>query len=138
MILGIGTDIVEVSRIEALWARYGEHFAARVLSKHELAEYQSSHNIPRLLAKRFAAKEAFAKATGSGMRHPVSFQRIGITHDGFGKPVLQFDDTLRTWLAQIGVSGHHLSISDERDIVVAFVVLESTQDELMKETHQEK
>jgi len=122
MILGIGIDIVEVSRIEALWARYGERFAARVLSEHE---YQSSHNIPRLLAKRFAAKEAFAKATGSGMRHPVNFQRIGITHNGLGKPVLQFDDTLHTWLAQIGVSGHHLSISDERDIIVAFVVLES-------------
>lgn len=125
MIFGIGTDIVELSRIEALWARYGERFAARVLSERELAEYQSAPNIPRLLTKRFAAKEAFAKAVGSGMRHPVSFQRIGITHDGLGKPVLQFDDTLRAWLAQLGVSGHHLSISDERDMVVAFVVLES-------------
>lgn len=127
MIFGIGTDIVELSRIEALWARYGERFAARVLSERELAEYRSNPNISRLLAKRFAAKEAFAKAAGSGMRHPVSFQRIGITHDDLGKPVLQFDDTLRTWLAQLGVSGHHLSISDERDMVVAFVVLETMQ-----------
>lgn len=125
MIFGIGTDIVEVSRIEALWARYGERFAARVLSEHELAEYQASPNIPRLLAKRFAAKEAFAKAAGSGMRHPVNFQRIGITHDGLGKPVLLFDDVLRDYLAQLGVTGHHLSISDERGMVVAFVVLET-------------
>ena len=125
MIFGIGTDIVEIPRIEALWARYGERFAARVLSEHELAEYQASPNIPRLLAKRFAAKEAFAKAVGSGMRHPVNFQRIGITHDGLGKPVLLFDDVLRGYLAQLGVTGHHLSLSDERGMVVAFVVLES-------------
>ena len=85
-----------------------------------------AHTDPaRFLAKRFAAKEAFAKAVGSGMRHPVSFQRIGVTHDGLGKPVLQFDETLRTYLAQLGINGHHLSISDERDMIVAFVVLES-------------
>ena len=125
MIFGIGTDIVEYARIEALWARYGERFAARVLSEHELAEYQASPNIPRLLAKRFAAKEAFAKAAGSGMRHPVSFQHISVTHDGLGKPVLLFDDVLRDYLAQLGVTGHHLSISDERDMAVAFVVLET-------------
>lgn len=124
MIFGIGTDIVELSRIESLWKRYGERFAVRILSERELAECRASPNAPRLLAKRFAAKEAFAKAAGSGMRHPVSFQRIGITHDGLGKPVLQFDETLRTHLAQLGISGHHLSISDERGIVVAFVVLE--------------
>lgn len=125
MIFGIGTDIVEVSRIEALWARHGERFAARVLSERELPDYRAASHPERLLAKRFAAKEAFAKAVGSGMRHPVGFRRIGITHDGLGKPVLQFDDTLRAYLAQLGINGHHLSISDERGTVVAFVVLES-------------
>jgi holo-[acyl-carrier protein] synthase len=125
MIHGIGTDIVELSRIEALWARYGERFAARILSVSELSELGGCAAPARLLAKRFAAKEAFAKAVGSGMRHPVTLQRISITHDGLGKPVLQFDEVLRTYLAQVGVNGHHLSISDERDMVVAFVVLES-------------
>ena len=125
MICGIGTDIVEYARIEALWARYGERFAERLLSERELAECRASSQPARLLAKRFAAKEAFAKAVGSGMRHPVGFQRIGVTHDGLGKPVLQFDEILRTYLAQLGVNGHHLSISDERDMIVAFVVLES-------------
>jgi holo-[acyl-carrier protein] synthase len=125
MIHGIGTDIVEYARIEALWARYGERFAARILSKRELSELDQ-HAVPaRVLAKRFAAKEAFAKAVGSGMRHPVAFHRISITHDGLGKPMLQFDEVLRTYLAQLGINGHHLSISDERDMVVAFVVLES-------------
>lgn len=125
VIFGIGTDIVEISRIEALWERYGERFAARILSWRELPDCLAARQPARLLAKRFAAKEAFAKAVGSGMRHPVSFQRIGITHDGLGKPVLQFDETLRLYLAQLGINGHHLSLSDERGMVVAFVVLET-------------
>jgi len=125
VIFGIGTDIVEYARIEAMWARYGDRFAARVLSERESPEYQASSNSSRFLAKRFAAKEAFAKAVGSGLRDPVSLRRISITHDGLGKPVLQFDEVLRIHLAQLGVSGHHLSISDERTMIVAFVVLES-------------
>ena len=125
MIFGIGTDIVEYARIEALWARYGVRFAERVLSERELPEFQTQTNQARFLAKRFAAKEAFAKAAGSGLRHPVGLHRISVTHDGLGKPVLQFDEVLRIYLAQLGINGHHLSISDERDMIVAFVVLES-------------
>lgn len=125
MIHGIGTDIVEVARIEAMWARYGERFAKRILSEAELPGLAIHPAPARMLAKRFAAKEAFAKAVGSGMRHPVTLQRIGVTHDGLGKPILQFDGILRTHLAQLGIAGHHLSISDERDMVVAFVVLET-------------
>jgi holo-[acyl-carrier protein] synthase len=125
MIFGIGTDIVEVARIEALWARYGERFAKRILAEFELPALAIHPAPARMLAKRFAAKEAFAKAVGSGIRHPVTFQRVGVTHDGLGKPVLQFDGELRTYLAQLGIAGHHLSISDERDMVVAFVVLET-------------
>ena len=125
MIFGIGTDIVEYARIEKMFARYGDRFAARVLSERELTEYRNAANPARLLAKRFAAKEAFAKAVGSGLREPVSLRRISVTHDGLGKPVLQFDETLRNYLAQLGINGHHLSVSDERDFIVAFVVLES-------------
>jgi holo-[acyl-carrier protein] synthase len=125
MIFGIGTDIVEFSRIEKLFARYGERFARRVLSEREWTEFQANANQPRFLAKRFAAKEAFAKAAGSGLREPVSLRRIVITHDGLGKPELQFDETLRNYLAQLGITAHHLSISDERSVIVAFVVLET-------------
>ncbi|NOU01075.1 MAG: holo-ACP synthase, partial [Gallionella sp.] len=66
MIFGIGTDVVEFARIENLFARYGERFARRVLSEREWAEFQANTNQRRFLAKRFAAKEAFAKAAGSG------------------------------------------------------------------------
>ncbi len=125
MIFGIGTDIVEYARIETMWARYGNRFAERVLSRSEFSEYQASSDPARFLAKRFAAKEAFAKAVGSGLRVPVSLRRISVTHDGLGKPVLQFDEVLRGHLAQLGISGHHLSVSDERNTVVAFVVLET-------------
>ena len=125
MIFGIGTDIVEYARIEKMFARYGARLAERLLSENELPELGTHTDPARFLAKRFAAKEAFAKAVGSGMRHPVTLQRISVTHDGLGKPVLQFDAALRTYLAQLGINGHHLSISDERDMIVAFVVLES-------------
>lgn len=125
MIFGIGTDIVEYARIERMLARYDGRFAERLLSECELPEFHSHAHQARFLAKRFAAKEAFSKAVGSGLRYPVSLQRISITHDGLGKPVLQFDEVLRSYLAQLGVSGHHLSISDERSMIVAFVVLET-------------
>jgi holo-[acyl-carrier protein] synthase len=125
MIFGIGTDIVEYARIETMWTRYGVRFAERVLSERELPEFHDHAHPARLLAKRFAAKEAFAKAVGSGLRYPVSLSRIAVTHDGLGKPVLQFDDVLRSYLAQLGINGHHLSVSDERNMIVAFVVLET-------------
>jgi len=125
MIFGVGTDIVEYARIETMWQRHGVRLAQRLLSAAELPEYYLHAHPARFLAKRFAAKEAFAKAVGSGLRHPVSLSRISITHDGLGKPVLQFDAMLRSYLAQLGVSGHHLSISDERNMIVAFVVLET-------------
>ena len=124
MILGIGTDIVTVARIEAAIARHGAAFAERILSAQELPEYIAHAHPARFLSKRFAAKEALAKATGQGLRHPVSLQRISITHDELGKPAFLFDAELSAFLQQLGVTRHHLSISDERDIVVAFVILE--------------
>ncbi|MCR4303342.1 MAG: holo-ACP synthase [Gallionella sp.] len=125
MIFGIGTDIVDYARIESMWARFGNRFAERLLSERERPEFQSHGHQARFLAKRFAAKEAFAKAVGSGMRHPVTLRRISVIHDALGKPMLQFDEVLRSHLAQLGISGHHLSISDERSTIVAFVVLET-------------
>jgi len=125
MIFGIGTDVVEYARIESMWARYGLRFAQRVLSERELSSFEPDSHPARFLAKRFAAKEAFAKAVGSGLREPVSLCRISVTHDGFGKPVLEFDEILRAHLAQLGIAAHHLSVSDERNMIVAFVVLET-------------
>lgn len=124
MIFGIGTDIVSYARIEAMHARYGMRFAQRVLSPMELPDYQNSSQPARLLMKRFAAKEALAKAIGSGLRHPVTLQRISVAHDALGKPAFAFEAELGTHLKGLGVTQHHLSISDEREHAVAFVILE--------------
>lgn len=124
MILGIGTDIVTVARIEAALARHGVAFAERILSAQEFVEYATQTHPARFLSKRFAAKEALAKATGHGLRQPVSLQRITVSHDELGKPMFLFHEELAAYLQQQGVTRHHLSISDERDIAVGFVILE--------------
>jgi holo-[acyl-carrier protein] synthase len=125
MIFGIGTDIVAVARIEAAMQRHGDAFAHKILSAQELPEFAAHTQPARFLAKRFAAKEAFAKATGLGLRYPVTLHHISVTHDSLGKPAFQFDATLAAHLQQLGVQQHHLSLSDEREMVVAFVVLEA-------------
>jgi len=124
MILGIGTDIVTLERIAALHERYNERFAQRILSEAEMIEFANHTQPARLLMKRFAAKEALAKAAGTGLRHPVSMSQMSVIHDALGKPGFQFSDELSGHFSKMGVSHHHLSISDERDVAVAFVVLE--------------
>jgi holo-[acyl-carrier protein] synthase len=124
MIFGIGTDIVALARIASLHERYGERFAQRILSQSEMAELLVHAQPARLLMKRFAAKEALAKAVGSGLRHPVSMAQMTVTHDEQGKPGFKFAPELAAHFEQMGVTRHHLSISDERDVAVAFVILE--------------
>ena len=124
MIFGIGTDIVSYNRIHALNEQYGTRFAKRLLSESEMAGYTASADSARYLMKRFAAKEAFAKAMGTGLRANVTLRRITVEHDELGKPLLAFDTTLANIIERMGVTRHHLSISDEREVAVAFVVLE--------------
>lgn len=124
MIFGIGTDIISVARIEAAVQRHGDAFAKRILSTTEYLELSSQAHPARFLAKRFAAKEAFAKATGQGLRHPVSLQRITVSHDELGKPIFVFDEALAEHMTSLGIARHHLSLSDEKDTAVAFVILE--------------
>jgi holo-[acyl-carrier protein] synthase len=124
MIFGIGTDIVEVARIEDSLARFGDAFAQRILTEQEWLSFQQSKTQARFLAKRFAAKEAFAKALGTGLRDPATFQNIGVAHDDLGKPVLDLSPALQSFLDKKGIVQQHLSISDEKALAAAFVVLE--------------
>jgi holo-[acyl-carrier protein] synthase len=124
VIYGIGTDIVEVSRIEASIAQFGDEFAKRILAECELASYLESHIKPRFLAKRFAAKEAFSKALGTGLRAPATFQNIAVTHDDLGKPILELAPELLTFMQTKNITKTHISISDEKNLATAFVVLE--------------
>ncbi|MES2635921.1 MAG: holo-ACP synthase [Pseudomonadota bacterium] len=125
MIFGIGTDIVEVSRIEASIAQFGDDFAKRILADSEFASYQQSHIKPRFLAKRFAAKEAFSKALGTGLRAPATFQNIAVSHDDLGKPILVLAVELQSMLSVRNITQMHVSISDEKNLAAAFVILET-------------
>jgi holo-[acyl-carrier protein] synthase len=126
MIYGIGTDIVAVQRMQALHGRYHAKLARRILAPVEWGDYAAAKQQDRFLAKRFAAKEAFAKAVGTGMRAPVSFSAISLLHDPLGKPGFGYAPELAAWLAARGIHSTHLSLSDEQDYVVAFVVAEQT------------
>ena len=106
MIFGIGTDIVAVARTETACKRHGSAFAAKILSEQELVEYATQSHPARFLSKRFAAKEAFAKATGYGLRYPVSLKRITVTHDDLGKPAFLFDDELEKRAAGLAGATH--------------------------------
>ena len=125
MIYGIGTDIVEVARIEASITQFGDDFAKRILTDTEFSSYEKSAIKARFLAKRFAAKEAFSKALGTGLRAPATFQNIAVSHDALGKPILILATELQTFLAAKNISQTHISISDEKNLAAAFVVLET-------------
>lgn len=125
MIYGIGTDIVEVARIEASITQFGDDFAKRILADSEFSAYEKSAIKPRFLAKRFAAKEAFSKALGTGLRAPATFQNIAVSHDELGKPILILAAELRAFLNTKNITQTHISISDEKNLAAAFVVLET-------------
>ncbi len=124
MIYGIGTDIVESSRIAHSLERFGERFARRILTDSEWLEFNQSSKPILFLASRFAAKEALSKAMGTGLRHPVNLTYITITHDSLGKPYFEFHPDLHQLINDKGIKQHHLSISDEINMACAFVVLE--------------
>ena len=124
MIFGIGTDVVEVIRIKDSLDKYGDKLAHKILTKEEMASYQVSSRKENFLAKRFAAKEAFSKALGTGLRGDVNLHAISVAHDDMGKPCFQFNANVSLILSQHKINQQHLSISDEKNIAVAFVVLE--------------
>ena len=126
MIHGIGTDLLDAGRIRSGLARFGEPYADRILAPAEHAGYRASGDPARFLAKAFAVKEAFAKAAGTGLRAPVSLHNIAVLRDTLGKPYLQCAPELDAWLAERGVTAHHVSLSDESDLVLAYVILEAT------------
>ncbi len=125
MIYGIGTDIVRVARMESDLTRYGEKFAERILTDSELEEFRRSNARARFLARRFAAKEAAAKAMGTGFRDGLSLRHIGVGHDALGKPQLEFSDRALAFVQEKGITTVHVSLADEEDNAVAFVTLET-------------
>ena len=124
MIFGVGTDVVEIGRIQKALERFGERFARRILCESELRRFSGHRKPAAYLAKRFAAKEAFTKALGTGIRHPANWHGVWVANLPSGKPVLHFTSDLKELLQKRNVSNAHLSLSDERGIAFATVILE--------------
>lgn len=124
MIVGIGTDLVEIPRIEKALGRFGERFARKILVPREYQRFVSHATPAAYLAKRFAAKEAFSKAIGTGIRSPVSWQSIGVVNHPSGRPYLEFSARLEELVRRRGVRHVHVSLTDERGMAAAFVILE--------------
>ncbi|HVK98407.1 MAG TPA: holo-ACP synthase [Dongiaceae bacterium] len=127
MIVGIGTDIIEVARMADSFARMGESFPRRLLTEAEFAEFQqrSDINKPSFLAKRFAAKEAAVKALGTGFADGITWKHVNIHNDAKGAPIMTLTGKALEYANTLGVTRVHLSLSDEKQHAVAFVVLEA-------------
>ncbi len=123
MIFGIGTDIAAVARLRALWERHGERARDRLLAPSERDDFARAADKGRFLAKRFAAKEAFSKALGTGVRPPATLTAMAIVHDDLGKPVFELYGELEILIKNKNLAVH-LSISDEADYAIAYVILE--------------
>ncbi|MCC6302573.1 MAG: holo-ACP synthase [Gammaproteobacteria bacterium] len=125
MIHGIGTDIVSVARMQTNLERYGDRFARRILTEREYEQYRGIFHPARFLAKRFAVKEAVAKALGTGLSAGVHLRQICVEHDDRGKPGLSYSGRAEVLCREARICRSHVSISDEAQYAVAFVVLES-------------
>lgn len=124
MIYGIGIDVIQPHRVARLFEKYGDRFVKRVLTPIEQPRFARSAQPVLFLANRFAAKEAFSKAMGTGFRYPVTLQCISVVQNSAGKPSLTFSDALDEMVRFHGITGHHLTISDESNLACACVVLE--------------
>ena len=121
--IGVGTDILRIARIDEVVGRQGERFVRRILTETERTEYAASKRGNRLLAKRFAAKEAIAKALGTGIGRGVSWQDIEISHDASGAPLVVLAGGALKAAHRRGGERVALSLADEQEYVVAFAVL---------------
>ena len=119
----LSTDIAAVARLGQLYARHGARALEKLLAPGERADFARATDPARFLAKRFAAKEALGKALGIGVAKPATLPNIAVEHDALGKPSFSYAPELAQLLAERGLVAH-LSISDEKEFALAFVVLE--------------
>jgi holo-[acyl-carrier protein] synthase len=124
-IVGIGTDIVDVARIAALYEKHPQRFPERILTPFELEEMQRLSDHVAFLARRFAVKEAASKALGTGMAEGIGFADFEVRHDALGKPELAVYHHAAVLLRERGVVRTHLSIADEKTYAVAYVIFET-------------
>lgn len=123
MIFGVGTDIVELSRIQETWQRFGDRFVDRLLMPEERALFDESKWPVRFLAMRFAGKEATVKAMGTGFRHGMWIRDVGIVNNDWGRPLVIFSERGRGVCRALGIGEGHVSLTDDAGLVVAFAVV---------------
>ena len=123
MTIAIGTDIVEIQRIASALERQGDKFVQRILTESEIIEYQARGNSVAFLAKRFAAKEAIAKALGTGIGRGISFQHMIVSNNSEGAPQVELQANAAERLKQLGGTNVLLSLSDEKNTALAYVVI---------------
>ena len=124
MIVGIGTDVVSIERIAGVLERHGERFLDRILTAEERKRFDRTKQKASHLAKRWAAKEAFSKAIGTGIHPPFQWKSIGVGRDPKGKPLVVPSAEMAKHLKKLGVTSAHISLTDDAGVAVAFVVLE--------------
>jgi holo-[acyl-carrier protein] synthase len=125
VIFGVGTDIVELSRVQATFDRFGERFVRRILMAEELELFRRSKQPVRFLAMRFAGKEATVKAMGTGFAHGVWLRDVGILNNDWGRPFVIWSERGRRVCDRLGVGDGHVSLSDDGGLVLAFAVVET-------------
>ena len=124
MIFGVGTDLVEFSRIEATYARYGERFVDHLLMPAEHELFVQTKRPARFLAMRFAAKEAIVKAMGTGFANGVWIRDTGFVPDRRGRPIVVFSERGAAVCRDLGAGEAHVSLTDEAGLIAAFAVIE--------------
>jgi holo-[acyl-carrier protein] synthase len=124
VIYGVGTDLIEIKRVERVLKRYGDRFAQRILCEPELKRFRAHKQPVAYLAKRFAAKEAFTKALGTGIHAPANWHGVWVVNLKSGKPQLEFSEALQRLLKQKQIHRTHLSLTDEKEMASATVILE--------------
>jgi holo-[acyl-carrier protein] synthase len=123
MIFGIGTDILELERVERVYRRYGDRFAERLLLDEEYALFDKSKNKTRFLGMRFAAKEAVAKALGTGFSNGIWVRDVGSVPNELGQPQVIYSARGRNVCDRLGVGEGFLTLTDEAGLIVAVAVL---------------
>ncbi|MEM7611928.1 MAG: holo-ACP synthase [Pseudomonadota bacterium] len=123
MIYGVGTDVVEISRIAASYERFGDHLPRRILLPDELLAFERYKHKVRFLAMRFAAKEALVKAMGTGFANGMWLRDVGVVSDPLGKPLVIFSARGQRVCETRGIGEAHVSLTDEAGLVVAMAIM---------------
>ena len=123
MIHGIGTDLVDLRRIQRVWNLYGMHFTRRILMTEEMPAFEKSRDPIRYLAMHFAAKEAIVKALGTGFRHGIWLRDSGSIPDNRGRPLVIFSKRGHAVCKSLGAGSAYVSISDESGMILAMAVI---------------